>query len=51
MKQHQNPDYLKTKIEEGYTPKEIANENRVSYKLIEMYLRKYQIKHISQLPS
>lgn len=48
MKNHQDQTYLQTKINEGYTSKDIANENRVSYKLVELYLRKYDIKHVSQ---
>lgn len=47
LKAHQDQNYLQTKISEGYTSKEIANELRVSYKLVEIYLRKFGIKHIS----
>lgn len=50
-KQHQDQTYLLEKINSGYTTKEIANENRVSYKLIELYLRKYGIKFQSLQPS
>jgi DNA-binding NarL/FixJ family response regulator len=45
MKLHQDQNHLQTKIDEGYTSKEIANQLRVSYKLVEIYLRKYGIKH------
>ena len=51
MKQHHHKEYLDTKIKEGYTSKDIAKENRVSYKLIELYLRKYGIAFTSQQPS
>ena len=50
MKNHQDQTYLQTKINEGYTSKDIANENRVSYKLVELYLRKYEIDFVSQKP-
>jgi DNA-binding CsgD family transcriptional regulator len=46
-KAHQDQSYLQTKINEGYTSKEIANQLRVSYKLVEIYLRKFGIKHVS----
>ena len=49
MKLHQDQSYLQTKISEGLTSKEIAKELRVSYKLVEIYLRKYAIKHVSQV--
>jgi DNA-binding CsgD family transcriptional regulator len=48
QKLHQDQQYLKTKIEEGYTPKQIANELNISYKLVEIYLRKFEIPFISQ---
>jgi transposase len=48
MKLHQDQNYLQTKISEGYNSKEIAKELRVSYKLVEIYLVKYNIKHESQ---
>lgn len=47
MKFHQNEDFLRKAIEAGSTSKEIAKELRVSYKLVELYLRKYGIKHNS----
>jgi DNA-binding CsgD family transcriptional regulator len=42
---HKDKNYLQTKINEGYTPKQIANELRVSYKLVEIYLRQFGIPH------
>jgi FixJ family two-component response regulator len=51
MKLHQDQNYLQTKINEGFTSKEIANDLRVSYKLVEIYLRKYGIKHVSHTPA
>ena len=49
MKAHQNQDYLQQKIDEGYTSKDIGKELRVSYRLVEIYLRKFEIKHVSQV--
>jgi DNA-binding CsgD family transcriptional regulator len=43
MKQHQNQQYLQTKTDEGHTPKEIAKELNVSYKLVEIYLKQFGI--------
>ena len=51
MKQHQNQEYLQQKINEGYTSKDISKELNVSYKLVELYLRKYGIKHVSMTPN
>lgn len=48
MKHHQNEEFLRTAIKLGSTPKEIAKELRVSYKLVELYLRKYGIQFVSQ---
>jgi DNA-binding NarL/FixJ family response regulator len=45
MKLHQDKNYLQTKINEGFTSKDIGKELRVSYKLVEIYLRKYGIGH------
>jgi orotate phosphoribosyltransferase-like protein len=50
LKNHHDPRYLQKKIDEGFTSKDIANELRVSYKLVELYLVKYNIKHESQKP-
>ena len=49
LKAHQDQNYLQQKISEGYTSKDIGNELRVSYKLVEIYLRKFDIKHVSQV--
>ena len=51
MKLHQDQNYLQNKISEGYTSKDIGKELRVSYKLVEIYLRKFDIKHVSQVNS
>jgi DNA-binding NarL/FixJ family response regulator len=42
---HKNKEYLQTKINEGYAPKQIAKELHVSYKLVEIYLRQFGIPH------
>ena len=47
-KPHQNKEFLQKAIQMGSTPKEIAKELHVSYKLVEMYLRMYEIKFVSQ---
>jgi hypothetical protein len=44
MKNHQNQEWLQQQIDLGKTSRDIAKENRLSYKLIEIYLRKYGIK-------
>ena len=51
MKLHQDQNHLQTKISEGYTSKQIANELRVSYKLVELYLKKFGIPFVSANPS
>jgi len=48
MKDHHDKDYLQDKINEGKTSKDIANELRVSYKLVELYLKKFDIPFESQ---
>jgi len=48
MKNHQDKNYLLTKVSEGYTSKDIGKECRVSYHLVEIYLRKYGISYTSQ---
>ncbi len=49
MKFHQNEEFLRKAIELGSTSKEIANELRVSYRLVEIYLRKFDIKHTPKI--
>jgi DNA-binding CsgD family transcriptional regulator len=48
MKLHQDQNYLQQKISEGHSSKDIGNELRVSYKLIEIYLKKFNIPFVSQ---
>jgi DNA-binding NarL/FixJ family response regulator len=48
MKLHQDQSYLQNKIDEGFTSKDIGKELRVSYKLVEIYLRKFEIPFTSQ---
>ena len=48
MKLHQDQNHLQTKISEGLNSRQIANELNVSYKLVELYLVKYNIEHESQ---
>jgi hypothetical protein len=45
MKNHQNKTYLEEQIALGKTSKDIADENRVSFKLVEIYLTKYNIPY------
>ena len=51
LKNHHDPRYLQKKIDQGYTSKDIAKELRVSYKLVELYLRKFGIEHTPHTPS
>lgn len=46
LKNHHDPRYLQKKIDEGYTSKDIAKELRISYKLVELYLRKFEIPFV-----
>jgi len=50
MKNHQDETYLREQIALGKASKDIATENNVSYKLVEIYLKKFNIpftpKHI-----
>jgi transposase len=46
MKEHQNQEYLQQKVEEGYSAKDISKELGVSYKLVELYLRQYDIPFV-----
>jgi DNA-binding NarL/FixJ family response regulator len=48
IKAHQDQNYLQQKINEGLSSKDIGKELRVSYKLVEIYLRKFDIPHVSQ---
>lgn len=50
-KLHQSEDFLRKAIEMGSTPRDISRELRVSYKLVELYLEKYQIPFTSQKPA
>ena len=47
---HQDKDYLTQAMESGKTSRDIANELHVSYKLVEIYLEKYQIPFTSMAP-
>ena len=45
MKNHHNKTYLEEQIALGKSTKEIANENNISYKLVELYLSRYNIPY------
>ena len=47
---HQDKNYLTQQIELGKTSRDISNELHVSYKLVEIYLEKYQIPFTSMAP-
>jgi DNA-binding CsgD family transcriptional regulator len=47
---HTNEEFLRVEVERGRTSKDIAKRLKVSYRLIEIYLRKYGIPHVSQIP-
>lgn len=42
-RKHQDKTWLENQIAEGKTSKQIADENNISYKLVELYLRQYEI--------
>jgi len=46
---HDNKEYLAAEIAAGKTSRDIGNENRVSYKLVELNLTKYGIPFVSQV--
>ena len=50
-KLHQSEEFLRKAIEQGLTSRDISKEFNVSYKLIEIYLRKYGIEHTSMVPA
>lgn len=45
MKQHEDGEYLRREIENGETSRSIAKKLRVSWKLVEINLRRFNIKH------
>ena len=47
MKLHQDESYLRREIDGGKNSRDIAKELGVSWKLIEIYLRRFNIKHTS----
>ncbi len=44
-KLHQNKDWLAEQIASGLTSKQIGDKLNVSYKLVELYLRQFDIPH------
>lgn len=42
-KPHQNKLWLSDQLAAGKSSKQIANENNISYKLVETYLQKFDI--------
>lgn len=49
-KLHTDKAYLESQIAKKLNSKEIAKELRVSYKLVEIYLDKFNIPFVSQKP-
>lgn len=47
---HQDKNYLTQAMESGKTSRDISKELGVSYKLVEIYLEKYQIPFTSMVP-
>ena len=47
---HQDEAYLRQAMESGKTSRDISKELGVSYKLVEIYLEKYQIPFTSMVP-
>jgi hypothetical protein len=50
MKKHQDEAYLREAIANGLNSRNISAELGVSYKLVELYLEKYQIPFTSMAP-
>lgn len=50
-KLHKDEEFLRVEVlQRGRNSKEIAKRLRVSYKLVELYLMKYDIPFVSQRP-
>ena len=47
---HKDENYLRNAMESGKTSRDISRELGVSYKLVEIYLEKYQIPFTSMVP-
>lgn len=47
---HQDETYLRQQMESGKTSRDISSELHVSYKLVEIYLEKYDIPFTSMAP-
>ena len=47
---HQDENYLRNAMESGKTSRDISRELGVSYKLVEIYLEKYQMPFTSMVP-
>jgi hypothetical protein len=45
-KLHQQKDWLQSQIDLGKNSKSIANENNISFKLVELYLAKHGIDFV-----
>lgn len=45
MKNHQNKEFLEEQIKLGKTSKDISKDIGVSWRLVEIYLRKFDIPH------
>lgn len=45
-KLHQQKDWLQSQIDLGKNSKQIANENNISFKLVELYLTKHGLKFV-----
>lgn len=50
-KLHTSEEFLRSQTENGNTSKDIGKSLRVSYRLVEIYLRKFGIPHVSQIPT
>ena len=47
---HQDENYLRNAIESGKTSRDISKDLGVSYKLVEIYLEKFNIPFTSMIP-
>jgi hypothetical protein len=43
MKNHQDKQWLQSQIAMGKSSKQISDENKVSYSLVELYLKQFNI--------
>jgi hypothetical protein len=50
VKKHEDPEYLKARLADGWDSRDISRELHVSYKLVEIHMAKYKIPKNGQRP-